>query len=205
MPESSTPKKKVARKAPTRPRNNAVAGGQPVENSISISNREGRRAIATAQGWKKSGNTKTPVELELPSGHVVLAVRPGLMNLLRDNVLPDFLSTLAQQQVDAAKGKPGAKEPEFDFQTIMEERGPEGLADFFEAFYRIAAHCVVEPVLKFHKEEVEYEDGTSGWETIPDDERDEEVVYTDQVDDNDMIFVGNWAMEGQTDLASFRS
>jgi hypothetical protein len=202
MTESTTPKKRIAKK-PHNPRahgNTIVTAEAP-----SLNSREGRRAVTTAAGWKKSGSSLNPVELELPSGNVVLAKKPGLMNLLRENVLPDFLSTIAQEQVDAAKGKAGAKEPDFDFNRVMEERGPEGIAEFFEAFHRIAAHAVVEPDLRFHKEEVEYEDGTSGWELIPEEDRDDDAVYTDQVDENDCIFIGNWAMSGQTDMASFRS
>lgn len=202
-----TPPKKVARKAPSAPNNPRAVGGTVVQDvtPFTVHSREGRRAITTAAGWKKSGSSLVPVELELPSGHVVLAKRPGLMNLLRENVLPDMLSMMAQEQVDNAKGKPGAQEQNFDLQKILDEQGPEGLSQFFEAFHRIAAHSVVEPELRFHKQEVEYEDGTRGWEEIPEEERDEDVVYTDQVDENDCMFIGQWAMSGQTDLSSFRS
>lgn len=202
MPESTAPKKRVTRKAG----NPRAHGGSVVTADLpSIDSRAGRRAVSSAASWKKTGSTTTPVELELPSTNVVLAKRPGLMNLLKENVLPDVLSMMAQEQIDSANGKSGAKEQDFSFQKIMDEQGPEGLATFFEAFHRIAAHAVVEPELRFCKEEVEYEDGTSGWELIPAEDRDESVVYTDQVDENDLAFIGQWAMSGQTDLASFRS
>ena len=53
-----------------------------IEHDVSL-NREKRRAIVSVEGWKKSGSTTVDAELELPSGNVVLARRPGLMNLLK--------------------------------------------------------------------------------------------------------------------------
>lgn len=148
--------------------------------------------------WKKKG---AAIELQLPSDNVCLLKRPGLPQLLADNILPDLLTPIAQQAVVA--GEEGGGISDEQSKEMMDEllKKEGGMAVMFDSFARITAHCVIEPQVLYHK--VQNEEGI--WTAIPDHERNDDVLYTDDVDLEDQMFIFNYVVGGSKDLTRFRS
>src|SRR5690348_16836295 len=71
----------------------------------------------TAKGWKNKLGTPQP--LELPSGNVCLVVRPGLPNLLKEGVLPDLMSPLAEKAIKAVDQDEANKEIDNSMRDLM--------------------------------------------------------------------------------------
>jgi hypothetical protein len=171
----------------------------------------------SAKDWKKASQLE---DVELPSGNVAAIKRPGMEALFAAGVLPDELTKIAldqMKQVESGpqdhkkKGKPeapGSIDPKV-MEKFLEKEG--AISDIFEAFDRVTAMCVVKPRCEFHKRRLVddeghqvYEGERQVWEEIPAEDRDEEVVYTDDVDMDDKTFIFNYVVGGTRDLESFR-
>lgn len=172
----------------------------------------------SAREWKSARQGE---EVELPSGNVALIKRPGMESLFAAGVLPDELTKMALEQVTKAQsgGRPQDHKPKGgDTATIdpaMLEKfmqGENAIGDIFDAFDRITAMCVVQPECRYHRRrklddsghQVMDEKDKPVWENIPDADRDEEVIYTDDVDMEDKSFIFNFVVGGTRDIASFR-
>lgn len=163
-----------------------------------------RKQVSSAKAWKAKS---ARMELSLPSGEVCLVKRPGLPQLIAANVLPDMLSGIAQNAV--AIGENGGKLPVETTEKMMQDAMAEkdGLQNILDSFARVTAFCVIEPTCHYHRRKVETVrmDGIDAeWEDIPEDERDEDVLYTDEVDMNDQMFIFNFVVGGTADLVEFR-
>jgi hypothetical protein len=168
-----------------------------------------KKAVTSAKQWKKANAAN---ELELPSGNVCRVKRPGLPQLLAENVLPDMLTPIAMEAVEA--GQSGKKMSKADAEAQFSEllTKPGGMDAMFAATDKITAHCVVEPQCLYHmrrKAEGQLDQIQEGfewqWEVIPEDERDPDALYTDEVDDQDKFYIFNYVVGGTADLESFRS
>lgn len=154
----------------------------------------------SARAWKKA---TAETDLPLPSGHVARVRRPGLPKLLKDGVLPDMLTPIAQKAVDA--GQDGM--PKMD--DIKAEFGSAGMMDaLFEAVDKITAVCVVEPAVEYHLKRAGDLEGVWGdpevLMEIPLDQRDPNILYTDDVEFNDKMFIFQYVVGGSRDLEEFR-
>lgn len=154
----------------------------------------------TAKGWR--GKLGAPHPLELPSGNVCLVKRPGLPQLLKDGVLPDVLTPMAEKVISSVDKDEASSGIDDDLRDIMSQ--PDGMEKMFDAVERVAARVVVEPELRYSKHEIGHPDGPSTWELIPEDLREEDVLYTDQVDLNDLMFIFQYVVGGSRDLEEFR-
>lgn len=187
----TTPKKKIS--AAERERREAQI---PETSGFRVTPVDSPAQVSTAKGWKKKGEA---IELPLPSENVCLVKRPGLAQLLADDILPDLLTPIAQQAI--AQGQSGEGVSAEQSRKMMEDllAKENGLQSMFDAFARVTAHCVVEPKAAYHRREVD-----GNWEVIPDDERDEDFLYTDTVDLDDQMFIFNYVVGGSKDLVRFR-
>lgn len=170
----------------------------------------------SAREWKKATQGE---EIELPSGNVALIKRPGMESLFAAGVLPDELTKIALEEIRRAEtGQPQdhkkkktqeGLDPEVMQKFLSNE---SAISDIFDAFDRVTEMCVIEPPVKYHKrrkvdgagQQITDEKDRPLWETIPNEERDEDVVYTDDVDMNDKTFIFNFVVGGTRDIASFR-
>lgn len=150
--------------------------------------------VTSAKSWKKKAQG---IELNLPSGNIVKARRPGLQKIMSSGLLPDSLLPIVQKAMNDAKGLPPS-----DMKKMMES-DPDIIFQTLDTMDRIAAMCVVDPVMHYHRRKV-VNVTPEQWEDIPDDVRDEEIVYTDEVDMDDKNFLMTWAMGGSSDLELFR-
>lgn len=175
--------------------------------------------VTSAKGWKKVVGE----EVTLPSGNVALVKRPGMEKLFAAGVLPDELTKIAIENIDQAQagGIPrdhlpagGAKAPDIDPEMLKKFlEGEHAVEDIFSSFDKITEMCVLQPPVKWHMRKKT--DATGHWvrddkqrpqyEEIPHNERDEDVLYTDDVDIEDKTFIFNFVVGGTRDLETFRT
>ena len=133
------------------------------------------------------GLTSKSFDLELPSGHVCRAVRPGAQGLIKAGLLDsmDQLTSLVQtEHIDSKDPRKLAKAVEA--LSVNKQQLLEGL----EMVDRCVVYVVQEPKV--------YTEPPAG------EERDPERIYADEVDLEDKMFIFNWAVGGTSDLKSFR-
>lgn len=150
------------------------------------------KAISSASDFKKKN--KKLFDVELPSGNVVQVRRVDLPSLLADNVFPDTLMAIVQDKLGDAKAKPDID----DSALVADMMGDtDKITELFSAFDNIVVRTVVQPAVRNHVDE----DG----KTIPEEDRDDDFVYTDDIELDDKIFIFQFSVGGDADLESFRA
>ena len=143
--------------------------------------------------WKRANK---PAPLKLPSGFTALVKVPGLSTLLAEGLISDTLTPMAEAAVQRGKTGRGPEGPS-DEELAAIASDPEKLSKALDTFDKVLVYCVVEPPVTYYKDE----DGT----VIPDEDRDEDVLYSDEVDLDDKMFIFNVCVGGTKDLEQFRS
>lgn len=161
----------------------------------------------SARGWKKVSKGEP---LELPSGNVALVRRPGLPELMAAGVFPDSLTPIAQRAAEAGKSGKGKKNADAEAERAMREvmGDPDKMAEMMDVFDRATAMCVVEPKCIYYKdaetgkildeEQREAAAQLAGFDSA------EDVVFSDEVDSTDKMYIFNFAVGGTRDLEQFR-
>jgi hypothetical protein len=178
---------------------------------MATSARRKHSGATTAKAWRAS-KAKEPIEL--PSGNMAFIKRPGMEKFLSAGYIPDSLAAEIRAQINGKTAKPVLPKGTED------EAGPDvgDVEDMLMAMDRCVAYCLVSPETAWHRRVV-YEDGGSAGrpvvklddqgrevtEEIPEDERDEDILYTDELDQDDKNFVFQYAVGGSPDLARFRA
>jgi hypothetical protein len=145
--------------------------------------------VTSAKEWKKD-STKGRVELPLPSGKTCLVKAPGMRALMTGGFIPNDLLDLVMSQLDTNAGKPPKSKPsQLDLMKSVKE-DPSKIKAVFEMFDAIVVECVLAPEVH----------------PVPEDEddRDEELLYVDEVDEEDKQFIAGFVMGGTKDLKKFR-
>lgn len=148
-----------------------------------------KNKVSSAAGWKgkKKGG---PVPLELPSGNTCLCKPIGVKAMLTMGMVPNSLMTIVTNALEK-------KDEALDEAEIAElvRKDPQKLTDVFLFADAVVVHCVIEPkVLPVLQdgEEIDYED------------RDSDGLYIDEVDEQDKMFIMNFAMGGNREVEPFR-
>ena len=134
--------------------------------------------VASAADFKK----KRAATLTLPSGFVVEVRNPGGMRaFLKDGIIPNSLMPMVQNAL--AEGK---STPEMSISDVE----PQTIAEMMEMMDHITVACMVKPRV--------YD--------VPDDpdERSDDLLYTDEIEDEDKMFIFNWLTGGTKELEPFR-
>lgn len=165
-----------------------------------------RKTVTTPKQWRAK-KAKEPIEL--PSGNYAYLKRPGMERFLEAGFLPDSLATFIRKEIAQAAGKPDKKVGLSDMKMSEED-----LDAYLSAMDRVCAFVMTEPVCKWHREVVYEEDGrtptydSKGHEVtrfIELEDRDEDALYTDELDQMDKNFIFQYAVGGSADLARFRA
>jgi hypothetical protein len=170
----------------------------------------------SAADWKKA-SSQYPL-VETPTGKWIRIKKPGMTRFLDGGFLPDTLASAVRREIDNASRKPGAKKT--SEREIMREltadMDPGAVMDMLASLDRIVVEVVVEPTFVWHRRPVreDPDDPTSPvklddkgrevLEDIPEADRHDDVVYTDEMDQSDKNFVFQVAVGGSTDLSRFR-
>lgn len=142
---------------------------------------EGRKMsdVSPVSSWKRE---KSPV-LTLPSGNRVKVFNPGMKTFLVNGTMPNSLMSLAEGALQ--KGQPLG---ENEMENLLND--PKKIADMLQFVDKLTMAVVVEP--KVHPTPEEGAD------------RSDDVLYVDDMDDEDKLFIFQWATGGTTDLEQFR-
>lgn len=144
-----------------------------------------KKTRSTGKSWK--GKKEAGRDLDLPSGNVALVQRLDPTEFLETGFLPDGLSPIVAEAVRENKGLPPEKIQEMVGDTTK-------IAEMLQFMDKIVLRAVLDP--KILPIPTEDEDGK-----IP--ERDDDLLYVDQVDLTDKTFIMNWACGGSPDLVQF--
>lgn len=135
--------------------------------------------------WKR----KKGEDLDLPSGNVALVKRPGMESFITEGIIPDSLMSIINDAIAKGRGMPPEKMAEIS-------KDPKTVNDMMDAMDRILVKVVIEPKVLLHKDP----EGN----VLPEEARDDEAIYTDDVDFEDKAFIFNYAVGGTRDLERFR-
>lgn len=161
--------------------------------------------VTSASEWKKNRKQQ---ELKLPSGNTCLVKPVGLDALLQQGNIPNSLLDIVQTAL--AKGKAGRADEIDESQLLANLMGDQDkIKDVFEMADVVTAACVLEPSVRFHRyTQQDLIAGQCSAEqvgvVIPDDQRSDDILYTDEVDLDDKMFIMQFAVGGTRDLERFR-
>lgn len=147
-----------------------------------------KKVVTEASDWKKSRKS-APEELDLPSGNTALVRRPGMQAFITEGLIPNSL--IAPMMATLEERDP-SKQNE-NLKSIADEllTNAEGINDMLSLVDAVTVACVVKPeILAAPADE---------------DERNEDLLYVDEVDLDDKMFVFNFASGGTRDIERFRA
>lgn len=156
----------------------------------------------SANEWKQKASVGTLVTV--PSGNTVRVRTPGMQVFMAQGVIPNGLMPLLKEAMKQGQGI-----PEEAAEAMVDD--PEKINEILELADAVSLYCFVEPQLHeppTHLVEVE-EDGELKEirQVVPlgDSARDENLLYVDEVDLNDKLFVFQFAVGGSAKLEQFRT
>ena len=149
---------------------------------------EDRKQVTDVSSWKAKSKAR---ELELPSGNVCLVRVMGAQAFLSAGNIPNALMPIVQQALEQAQK--GRAPSDTDVEQVMANlaEDPEKLMQVFDMADAIVIKTVIEPPVAPVPAEGEA--------------RSEDVLYVDEVDVEDKMFIMQFAMGGTRDLERFRS
>lgn len=124
--------------------------------------------------------------LPLPSGVVIRAKRVELQTFIMSGNIPNPLMEVVSEALERGQkadvaSMVGVDKGEVDLETVR---------DMYDMVNRVVIGSFVEP--KVHDLPGEGED------------RDDDLLYVDEIDDEDKMFIFQWATGGTDDIATFR-
>lgn len=156
--------------------------------------------VASPQDFKKKHSGSI---MKLPSGFNVRARRVSLRAFLQSGNVPNPLLPIVEEAL--SKGKTA------DVQAIM---GKEGAVDLdminemYDMVNQVVCSVLIEPKVQMVPtiEDMDKWNANHPTESVkhPDDLRDDEILYVDELEDEDKMFLFQWASGGTDDVALFR-
>lgn len=133
--------------------------------------------------WKKKGQGDL---VDLPSGLTIRLKRVGLQALMATGQMPNSLLAISQKAVSRGMGHQGPSET--DIAKLTED--PKQLVEMMNFFDRMVCFVAAEPEIHLvPKEGVD---------------RDESLVYIDEVGEEDKMYIFSVVTGGTTSLEEFR-
>lgn len=160
-----------------------------------------------SRGAKKYslGKAVETMDLDLPSGNTCLVVRPGIQGLIKHGILDslDTLTGLVQSELIDAKDPKKVQQAAMAF-----AQRPDDLLAAMDLMDKVIEYVVKEPgVVRPIRRDDNGEPILLDGKEIPltDSERDDETLYTDEVDMDDRLFIFQFVVGGTRDLETFRA
>jgi hypothetical protein len=169
--------------------------------------------VSTPGSFRKKKNSGGVVEL--PSGNFVRVRRPGMEKFLSAGFLPDPLAKEMTKMISTKSGRHQIERgSDQDIAQMMFEKlgGLQGVNNMIRVADKLAAYCIVEPPTAWHERTALDEEGKPALddkgepvlEDIPEQERKEDILYTDDIDLEDKMFLFQYCTGGSADLTQFR-
>jgi len=172
------------------------------------------RKVSKVSAWKKKQDGTV---LELPSGEACRAKRVGMKAFLRAGVVPDYLAATVGKMIEERQSfAPG------DLKNLASD--PMAVLKTDELMDRALCMTVIEPNvvmppgcahqysdehqcgkwLNYNDKDIHnHESGLFDHEYV-EPQRSNEILYADEVELPDKLFIFNWSVGGGTDLVEFR-
>lgn len=145
---------------------------------------------SSASEWKKKAAGQL---VDLPSGLTMRIRKIGMQTLMSTGIMPNSLMGIVQSSLDKGKGRPGMDEAAV-MELIGDEKKVREIGEFMD---KMVIAVAMEP--KIHPLPV-----LAGGVEAVDGERDENLVYVDEVAEEDKMFLFQVVTGGTTDVESFR-
>jgi hypothetical protein len=174
-----------------------------MSKAASTATKETKRVATSVSEFKKR---KKGIPLELPSGLMVVVRRVELTTFLQRGDVPNALLEIVQEALDKGQKMDTSKMINEDEKKIDLDM----VNDMFATVGAVCIESVIDPPihpLVWTEDDQENEDIPEGAEVgdeIEDEDRDDEVLYIDEVEAEDKMFIFQWAVGGTADLATFR-
>lgn len=152
----------------------------------------------TASSWKKKTVGGTLVTV--PSGNTCLITTPGMQAFIRNGVIPNSLMGIVQESM-----KTGQAPSEESLSPMLDD--PKKLAELMQLADDVVVYCCLDPkVAHPPKIMVMDDEGNPSEQAVAFDDpsRDEDILYVDEVDLSDKMYIFNIAVGGPSDMAPFR-
>lgn len=154
--------------------------------------------------WASTVKDDDAVELvTCPSGQTCYARRPGLEGLMLSGELMnlDSLTSLVDQKhLRRVRGGNGVADDEVKIDADKLMTDPKALQSIISLADRLVPQIVVTPRVLCH-----YTMEDDKRVVVSDDDRLDNVVYTDQIDFQDKLFLMNYGLAGTRDAERFRA
>jgi len=157
------------------------ASGNPAKKS---------QQISSVADFKK----RVRITTELPSGLVVQLHNPGGLRLFMQNgTIPNSLMPAVKEGLDSGQS--------MSEQTVKDLATDEAaIADMMVMMDSITLNCIKQP--RVYPLPDLPDDAFEG--ATPEDYKDEELLYVDEISDEDKMFIFQWVSGGTTDIERFR-
>jgi hypothetical protein len=164
-------------------------------------------ATATsAREWKGKRQTSAG-PLDLPSGNTALVKQLDPTVFLDAEMVPNPLLNIIRKAINDQKGLPPQA-----LKKISEDS--EMLASTMLLFDRVLCRVVEQPVIQmpppcvvcneYANTSMHTDAKVDGYHAYREGERDEDILYADQVEMDDKVFIFQWCLGGTRDLEKFR-
>lgn len=170
-----------------------------------------RPAVKPDKYAPKTWGRETLVDLEVPSGQLCQVRRPGITGLVKAGVLDSIDSLSAIVQTDHIDRVEKGADPHVSREQVKAlARNKDGLLKALDLCDKITLFCVTQPQLSpiplvtdpVTNEPVIGDDGRPL--EVPLEGRNPALIYVDQVDLMDKMFILQFVVGGVTDLEQFR-
>lgn len=157
------------------------------------------------QVWGSQTPSDAPEEVTTPSGQTCLARKVSIESMLTGGILADadaLTAAVTQYTKTTMKNGPkGPKSQDLDMSAMLSDT--DAMAAIIGLADRALPSIVVSPVVKLHfvRRTV---NKTTVQKMIPLSEREPGVIYTDQIDFSDKMFLFEWAVGDMSRLLVFR-
>lgn len=163
--------------------------------------RSNRKRASTAKQWRQKTEI---VPLDVPSGNVALVRPVGMQVFLEAGTIPNSLEKMIRDAIASSDGKVVLPNP-VDWKQ-------EQVDDILNLLDAVTCYCVVQPQVSpvpFWAEEDHIEERCSKEQVgdiipIGDPNRDENLLYVDEVDLDDKFMILQFAVGGTRSLEKFR-
>jgi hypothetical protein len=173
-------------------------------------------AYTPASEWKKS-KTLEPSDLQLPSGNVALVRAPGLEKFVELGFIPNSLLDIMTKLLDANSGKQNAAKVKMEESKFARDilSDSSKLSDITAMANKVTVYCVEKPnVVHRPMKEIEVEEeeelvlrlvaDEEAMKEMLDKAGDQGLIWVDEVDLDDKMFIMNFACGGTRAVREFR-
>lgn len=155
--------------------------------------------------WGQTAAEGTTVFLTTPSGQTCHATRMGLPGIVKAGVLGEADSLTAfvdKKHIKRVRGGKGVEDhDEINMESLMND--PDQLGKIVMLVDRVLPLVVQEPKVYLHFTDEKDDAGKDITVRVPDDQRETDGVYTDQIGLEDKMYLFNWTVGGTADAERF--